>query len=140
MKNMKKLLQKKAMTLVEVLIAVAILALVLAGALGIVQTGVFVSVQSTQMMIADVAAQQLVEELVGRDRAEVTEHMRRADGAVGTPNEILRNGETSDGIRYRIEIVEDFMGFDELFEVTVEILGDGGNPIHTLEAVLNVGG
>ena len=138
---MNKLHNKKGMTLVEVLISVALLALVLAGALGMVQTGVFISVQSTNAMIADVTAQQLVEELVGRTGSEIVSFLEKLDNddkgdiIVKTPTKIKFEGTTSDGICYEIEVEFNHKGFTDLAHVTVEITGNG----HTLEAILNIG-
>ena len=130
---MKKLFNRKGMTLVEVLIATAVLALVVVGVLGIVQSGVFVSAQSTRAMIADVTAQQLVEELVGRELDEIEDEINN------------QSGTTSDGISYtRVWSVYPAPATGEipipnLVQITVTILdGAGGDPIHTLTAVLNV--
>jgi prepilin-type N-terminal cleavage/methylation domain-containing protein len=143
---MKRLFNKSGMTLVEVLIAVALLALITAGALGIVQTGVFVSAQSTRAMIADVTAQQLVEELVGRNQAEITNHLQRiVAGTVETlvtSTDTSRNATTSDGVRYELTVVFGYIVngvvYDDLAAVTVNIM-DGTNTIHSLEMVLNIG-
>jgi|GEM_PF-5733627 len=136
--KMKKPKTLKGMTLVEVLIAIAVLALVMAGALGIVQTGVFLSVSSTKSMTADITAQTLVEELVGRTRLEIAEYLNANE----EDNIIVCSGELN-SVKYRTTVTFGYeIGgntYNGLAEVNVEIL-ENGSTVHSLTALLNIYG
>ena len=125
----------KGMTLIEVLIAAALLALVLAGTLGIVQTGAYVSLKSTEMMLADVAAQQLIEELVGSTREEIADFLEAADP---TADVINKTAVTTDNINYSLTVSFGFMGFDELAQISVSVIDSKGNDMYVLNAVVYV--
>ena len=135
----KRLSRKSGMTLIEALIAAAMLALVVAGGLGVVQAGVFISVQSTRAMIADVAAQQLVEELAGRNQAQIiawfSDPLSSYTGVYDPATGVVTGTDGDVNFTLTITFGVDFDGviYNDLARV---IVNAGGQ---TLEAILNVG-
>lgn len=121
----RKLKKQAGMTLLEVLIALALLSVIVAPVLGMFVTGTRLTTASYKLTSASVTAQMRMEELVGLDKDELS-------GELGTR-------EYYNGFEVEAERTETGFGFENLIEVTVTVYdSDGTSVLATQTNILNV--